>query len=50
MAARIEDQLMTAECGGRVVATARYNSDAAAEGQEAWIVLGPPAACSPGTR
>ena len=26
MAARIEDQLMTAEHGGRVIATARYSS------------------------
>jgi hypothetical protein len=42
MAARIEDQLMTAEFGGRVVATARYNSDAAADGQGAWIVSGLP--------
>jgi hypothetical protein len=42
MAARIEDQLMTAEYGGRVVATARYSTDAAADGQGAWIVTGLP--------
>jgi hypothetical protein len=40
MAARIEDQLMTAEFGGRVVATARYSTDAAADGHGAWIVSG----------
>jgi hypothetical protein len=38
MAARIEDQLMTAGFGGRVVATARYSPHAAADGQGAWIV------------
>ena len=42
MAARIEDQLMTAEFGGRVVATARYSSRAAANGHGAWIVSGLP--------
>ena len=42
MAARIEDQFMTAEYGGRVIATARYSSDAAADGQGAWIVSGLP--------
>ena len=42
MAARIEDQLMTAEFGGRVVATARYSSLAMADGQGAWIVPGFP--------
>jgi hypothetical protein len=42
MAAQIEDQLMTAEFGGRVVATARYNSHAAADGQGAWVVSGLP--------
>jgi hypothetical protein len=42
MAARIEDNFMTAEYGGRVIATARYSSDAAAEGQRAWIVSGLP--------
>jgi hypothetical protein len=30
ISARIEDQLMTAEHGGRVIATARYSSHAAA--------------------
>jgi hypothetical protein len=38
MAARTEDQLMTAEHGGRVIATARYSSHAAADGQGAWVV------------
>ena len=42
MAARIEDQLMTAEYGGRVIATAQYSTDAAADGQGAWIVSGLP--------
>jgi hypothetical protein len=42
MAARIEDQLTTAEYGGRVVATARYSPDAAADGRGMWIVLGLP--------
>jgi hypothetical protein len=42
MAARIEDQLMTAEFDGRVVATARYSLHAAADGQDAWIVSGLP--------
>ena len=42
MAARIEDQFMTAEYGGRVIATARYTSDAEADGQDAWIVSGLP--------
>jgi hypothetical protein len=42
MAAQIEDHFMTAEYGGRVVATARYSSDAAAEGQGEWIVSGLP--------
>ena len=42
MAARIEDQFMTAEYGGRVIATAQYGSDAAANGQDAWIVSGLP--------
>jgi hypothetical protein len=50
MAARIEDQLMTAEFGGRVIATARYNRSAAAEGQGTWIASGLPAAYSRGTR
>ena len=38
MAARIDDEFMTAEFGGRVIATARYSSHAAADGQGAWIV------------
>jgi hypothetical protein len=42
MAARIEDQLMTAEYDGRVVATARYSPGSAADGQGAWIVSGLP--------
>jgi hypothetical protein len=42
MAARIEDQFMTAEFDGCVVATARYSSHAAADGQGAWIVCGLP--------
>ena len=42
MAARIEDQLMTAEHDGRVIAIARYSSAAAADGQGAWIVSGLP--------
>jgi hypothetical protein len=42
MAARIEDQLMTAEFDGRVIATARYSTDAAADGQGAWVVSGLP--------
>ena len=42
MAARIDDDYMTAEFGGRVIATARYSSHAAADGQGAWIVSGLP--------
>jgi hypothetical protein len=42
MAAQIEDHYMTAESGGRVIATARYSVDAAADGQGAWIVTGLP--------
>ena len=42
MAARIEDRFMTAEFDGRVVATARYSSDAATDGLGAWIVSGLP--------
>ena len=42
MAARIEDQVMTAEYGGRVIATARYSSQAATDGQGGWIVSGSP--------
>jgi hypothetical protein len=42
MAARIEDDFMTAEYDGRVIATSRYSSHAAADGQGAWIVSGLP--------
>jgi hypothetical protein len=42
MTARIEDHCMTAEFGGRVIATARYGSHAAADGRGAWIVSGLP--------
>ncbi len=38
MAAQIEDRIMTAEYDGRVIATVRYSSYAAADGQGAWIV------------
>ena len=38
MGARIEDRFMTAEHDGRVIATARYNERAAADGRGAWIV------------
>ena len=38
MAARIDDDFMTAEHDGRVIATARYSSHAAADGQGAWVV------------
>ena len=42
MTARIEDRFMTAEFGGRVVASARYSPAAAAEGQGGWTVSGLP--------
>jgi hypothetical protein len=42
MAARIEDHFMSAEHDGRVIATARYSSDVADTGQDAWIVSGLP--------
>ncbi len=42
MAARIEADYMTAEYGGRVIATARYSPHAAADGQGTWIVSGLP--------
>ena len=42
MAARIDDDYMTAEFGGRVIVTARCSSHAAADGQSAWIVSGLP--------
>jgi hypothetical protein len=38
MGARIDDDTMTAEYGGLVIATARYSAHAAADGQGAWIV------------
>ena len=38
MAARIDDDFMTAEFDGRVIATARYSSHAAADGHGGWIV------------
>jgi hypothetical protein len=40
MAARIDDDFMTAEHDGRVIATARYSAYAAADGQGAWIISG----------
>jgi hypothetical protein len=42
MAARIDDDFMTAEFDGSVIATAQYSSQAAADGQGAWIVSGLP--------
>jgi hypothetical protein len=42
MAARIDDDYMTAEHDGRVIATARYSSHAAADSQSAWTVSGLP--------
>ena len=42
MAGRIDDDFMTAEYDGRVVATARFSPHAAADGQGAWIVSGLP--------
>ena len=42
MAGRIDDDFMTAEHDGRVIATARYSEHAAADGQGAWIVSGWP--------
>ena len=42
MAARIDDDFMTAEYDGRVIATARHSSHAAADGQGACIVSGLP--------
>ena len=38
MAIRIEDDFMTLEVDGAVVATARFSQDAAADGNSAWIV------------
>jgi hypothetical protein len=42
MGARIDDEIMTAEHDGRVVETARYSAQAAADGQGAWVVSGLP--------
>jgi hypothetical protein len=42
MAARIDDDFMTAEVDGHVIATARHDSRAGADGQDAWIVSGLP--------
>jgi hypothetical protein len=42
MGARIDDNFMTAEYDGRVIATARYYAHAAADGQGAWVVSGFP--------
>jgi hypothetical protein len=42
MAARIDDDFMTAECDGRVIATARHCKDAADDGRGVWIVSGWP--------
>jgi hypothetical protein len=38
MAARIDDNFMTAEFGGRVIATAQYSSQAAGDGEGGWTV------------
>ena len=43
MAIRIEDDLMTLEAHGAVVATARFSQRAAADGNGAWIVSTRPA-------
>ena len=43
MAVRIEDNFMTLEVNGTVVATARFSKDAAADGNGAWIVSTHPA-------
>ena len=42
MATRIDDDFMTTEFNGRVIATARYSADAAADGQDPWTVAGLP--------
>ena len=42
MAVRIDDRFMTAEYDGRVVATARFSLEAAADDRGAWIVSGLP--------
>ena len=38
MAGRVDDDFMTAEHDGRMIATARYSEHAGADGQDAWIV------------
>src|SRR5271167_355051 len=43
MAVRINENSMTVEINDRVVATARFSKDAAADGQGAWIVSTHPA-------
>jgi hypothetical protein len=43
MAVRIEDNFITLEVNGAVVATARFSKDAAADGNGAWIVSAHPA-------
>jgi hypothetical protein len=50
MAGRIDDDFMTAEHDGQVVATARYSEHAAADGCGAWIVSFRPSLCRAGTR
>ena len=42
MAARIDDDFMTAEHDGRVIATARYCKDAVDDGRGVWAVSGRP--------
>src|SRR6201992_4466867 len=42
MTARIEDRFMTAEFGGRVVASARYSPGTETDGRGAWVVQGLP--------
>ena len=42
MAGRIEDDFMSAEHDGRVIATARYIEHAAGDGHGGWIVSGHP--------
>ena len=42
MTARIDDDFMTAEFDGSVIATVRYSSQAAIDGRGAWIVSGLP--------
>ena len=38
MSLRIDDEIMSLEVGGEVVAIARFSQHAAADGQGAWIV------------